>query len=419
MTSRRLLHLTPFFFSASVLIATCALLAGPASAANPRAVELVRVHAPGPTLAAELARDPAIDVAGYSPGRLLDLIVTADQLRGLLGRFAGYRTSVLTAQVEAEIARRERERGLGRYHSYDEIVAQLSTFATQYAAIAQLSIIGESVEGRDIYVLKISDNAASDEPTEANVLIDGLHHARELIAAEVPLYIAEQLLSGYAQDARITNIVNTRQIWVAPVVNPDGYIYAQTQDSWWRKNRKGNYDGSRGVDLNRNYDGAQSGDPAGDWGGEGSSHVPWTETYCGTEAFSEPESQAVRDLLKSHPMSGYLTYHSYGELVLWPWGYTAGPTPDDARYKAVGTELARRIPSLSGGTYEPLQGYDLYPTTGTSDDWGYGGAGALSFTIELGQEFAPSATKIDQICADNLDAALYLAEVATSTVAMK
>ena len=109
-------------------------------------------------------------------------------------------------------------------------------------------------------------------------------------------------------------------MWVAPMVNPDGHEHTRTQDRLWRKNRRRNPDGSIGVDPNRNY-----GYMWGTLNVNTSSHVPVDETYVGPRAFSEPETRAVRNLVARELFGGVLTYHSYSQLILYPWGYTSEP----------------------------------------------------------------------------------------------
>ncbi|MEM4307621.1 MAG: M14 family zinc carboxypeptidase [Thermoplasmata archaeon] len=331
------------------------------------------------------------------------------------------------------IATTSKLRTVNGYHTYAEITSILQGIAANYSSIAKLWSIGTTWEGRNIWCLKISDNVNVNETDEPDIAFYGLHHAREWISAEVPLYLAQYLVDNYNIDPRSTYLVNNREIYIIPVVNPDGLEYCQAGHDW-RKNRRNNGDGTYGVDLNRNYNGSQNGDPNGAWGGAGSSHTTSSETYCGPSAFSEPETQAVRDFVTSlHNQNNQLaisiSYHSYGEIVYYPWGYAYSPehggspvltTPDVTYQKKIAQEIASRITSQSGsGTYDPMQSGDSYLTTGDTDDWTYGyskyvwGKPTFPFTIELGTSFQPPASAITQICQANLEGALYAIERAS------
>jgi len=313
------------------------------------------------------------------------------------------------------------------YHNYTEITAELQAIASAHPDIAKLYSIGTSWEGRNIWCLKISDNVNVNETDEPDIAFYGLHHAREWISAEVPLYLAHYLVDNYNIDVRATYAVNEREIYIIPVVNPDGLQYSQYVGDW-RKNRRNNGDGTYGVDLNRNYNGSQNGDANGAWGGAGASHSTGSDLYCGPSAFSEPETQAIRNFIISHhdqnnQLSISISYHSYGEVVYYPWGYAYSPehggspvvtTPDVTYQKRIAQDIASRIITQSGsGTYEPMQSGDSYLTTGDTDDWTYGyskyvwGNATFPFTIELATSFQPPASAITQICQSNLEGALY------------
>jgi carboxypeptidase T len=165
-------------------------------------------------------------------------------------------------------------------------------------------------------------------------------------------------------------------------VNSDGHEFSRTPETrLWHKNRRPNADGSIGVDPNRNY-----GYMWGTLNINTSSHVPSDDTYVGPRAFSEPETRAVRNLVAKELFRGVITYHSYSQLILYPWGYTSQPIPD-ASDLATMTKLAERMQELirgvHGTTYTPQQSSQLYPTAGDTTDWTYGEYGIPSFTIEL------------------------------------
>jgi len=292
-------------------------------------------------------------------------------------------------------------RPVNGYHTYPEIETELGSIAAAHPGICQLFSIGQSWETRDLWVMKVSDNPAVNE-SEPELFINGGIHAREWIGVEVPLYYLNWLVDNYGSDPQATWLVDNRQIFIAPCVNPDGLVYCQNVADW-RKNRRNNSDGSYGVDLNRNWGGACNGDTNGNWGGSGASHTPSAETYCGPSAFSEPETRAMRDFILAHDFQIMITYHSYAEEVYWPWGYnTAVQTPTDAYQSAIADEFA----AING--YTAMQSAASYFTTGDTDDWTYGyswytlGRENYPFTIELGTSFQPPQSQITPICQLNL-----------------
>ncbi|MCU0852694.1 MAG: M14 family metallopeptidase [Thermoplasmata archaeon] len=298
------------------------------------------------------------------------------------------------------------------YKNYGQIMAELASIASAHSDIVELHDIGDSWEktqgiaDRDIIAVKISDNVAVDED-EPEVMIVGLHHAREWSTSELVLEVVKNLTTAYGNDTRLSWLVDNRELWIVPVVNPDGLDFALADDDMWRKNRRLNWDGSYGVDLNRNYNGSQNGDSAGEWGGVGTSHIPTYDTYCGEAPFSEPETQAIRDMVLARDFQIALDFHSYGEDVMWPWSYTTNLTADNEDFVRLGTALA----AING--YAPAQSVDMYATTGDSLDWLYGGADVYPILFEVGREFHPEwASDVEEIIQDNLPAALYGIEAA-------
>ncbi|MCU0859351.1 MAG: PKD domain-containing protein [Thermoplasmata archaeon] len=259
----------------------------------------------------------------------------------------------------------------------------------QHSDIMRVYDIGDSWEkvngtaDRDILAVKISDNVETDED-EPEALVIALHHGGEWPGMEVALSYIENVTDDYGNDTRVSWLVDNRETWVVPVVNPDGLDFAMHVSESWRKNRHWYPDYSTyGVDLNRNYDGSQNGDPDGEWGGAGTSDDPASSIYCGETPFSEPETQAVRDLVNAHDFQIAIDFHTSGDLVMWPWNYDYDLTPDDADLVRIGEEMA----ALNG--YTPEQGVVLYATTGDSTDWMYGGADVYPYCIEIGSEQHP------------------------------
>ncbi|MCH8330134.1 MAG: zinc carboxypeptidase, partial [Bacteroidetes bacterium] len=241
---------------------------------------------------------------------------------------------------------------MGHYHTYDEILAQLDSMKSEYPnIITSKDSIGTTIEGRTIYAVKISDNPDSNEHSvEAAVYFDALHHAREPLSMEPLLYYMWWLLENYNIDAEATYIVNNRELYFIPIVNPDGYVYNELTNpnggGLWRKNRRDNGGGNYGVDLNRNYSSA-FGDNLG------SSGDPASNSYRGDSAFSEPETRAVRDYILQADPSIAFTCHSSGQkfLVAPACFY---PPDDYESYAEFASEFITNSFSGYGTTFEML-----------------------------------------------------------------
>ena len=285
-----------------------------------------------------------------------------------------------------------------RYYTYDTASAQLHKWADEYGSICRIESIGKSFEGRDIWALKVSDNPEKDE-AEPAALIMGLHHAREWPAVEVPMATIKKLLEEYSVDPEVKKLVDSREVWFVPIVNPDGLVYSQEKSKYWRKNRRKNSNGTYGVDLNRNY--------GYEWGNVGASNSPSSDTYHGTGPFSEPEACAIRDLALRENFQASISFHTYSELILYPFGYGYNiPNPDQKVFVKMAGDMARF------NDYRPQNSADLYPAMGDSDDYLYGDRKMLSFTFELCTTFIPSASQIDGFNTDNVPAVVYLIDKA-------
>ena len=275
------------------------------------------------------------------------------------------------------------------YHGYDDMVGIVNDLVSEYPEIASLRDLGDTSQGRDILAVKVSDNVGVDEATEPDILYMGAHHGNEPISVEVPLYLLEFLLTSYGNNGTVTKWVDTREIWIIPMVNPDG-VEAGT-----RKNANGT-----GVDLNRNYD--------QNWGTQGTSSDPNADTYPGQYAFSEPETKAIRDLAIDQGFELSMSFHSYGEIVYYPWGNTLETVSPRGGLLA---DIASEIVERNG--YQPYEGNmdGTYLTSGDSDDWLYS-EGTLPFTVELSTVYRPPESFIPGICEQNLDSSLYLLDIA-------
>jgi len=305
------------------------------------------------------------------------------------------------------------------YRTIAEQYTQFEQWAVQYPHIAQLLTIGASYEHRDLRVLRLTNSATNgDKPRfflMANI------HGRELITNETALAFIQRLLGGYGVDADFTWLLDYHQIDVLVSANPDGHVRNEPGNvpwAYWRKNTRP-YGGCYGVDLNRNS--------AFKWGLDdyGSSAYPCDLTYRGPSPVSESETQAVQQHVRSlfpdqrGPLDNdtapitttgiLITLHSYGDLVLWPWGWTGAPAPNSAQLQTLGQKFA----AFNG--YTAQQAMFLYPTNGTTDDWSYGELSIASYTFEIGSSsdgFYPSCSRYDQLVQPNVEALLYAAKVA-------
>jgi len=295
------------------------------------------------------------------------------------------------------------------FHNLQELEFEIKNLAQTYASIAALSSIGKSVEGKDLWMMRIS--ASPTEGEKPGIIFLGTHHAREHLSTEVPFFLIKHLLENYGKDEKVTRLVNEREIWIMPLVNPDGtdYDIGDKPYKWWRKNRQGaGAQDIYGVDLNRNY--------GYKWGGKGAGKDPQSETYRGASAFSEPETQAVKAFIELHPtITTLLSYHTFSELILYPWGHTNDSIEDQQALK-VHEIMAQTMGRMTG--YRPQQSSDLYITSGDTTDWSFGEHKIISFTFELYPAsmweggFYPPASVIDGVTKNNIPPALYLIEYA-------
>lgn len=358
-----------------------------------------------PTLNKILALNP--DIVGVIPGEFFEVVAYPEDLARLDA--AGIQTEVIIPDMTAYYQLRNGTLlTMGGFHTLAETIAAMDSIHNEHPAITTARIqIGTAVQGRPIYAMKISDNPDVDE-NEPEVLFNALTHAREPIGIEVLLYTMRYLTDNYGFDPAVTELVDNRELWFIPIVNPDGYEYnrqiAPQGGGMWRKNRRNNGDGTFGVDLNRNY-GYQ-------WGYNdiGSSPVTNSEVYRGTSPFSEPETQAIRDFCNNRQFVLCLNYHSYSELFLSPWGYTPDPPEDSRLLLTIGDSATQ----YNGYVNEP--GWMLYFTNGDADDWQYGERTTkrktLSYTPEVGQSFWPNPLQIPALVDANLFPNLFVARIA-------
>lgn len=299
------------------------------------------------------------------------------------------------------------------YYKFAEMVADLDDMRAQYPNLITAKVsIGQGIQGRDLWMVKISDNPDVDEP-ETEVLYTGVHHAREPESMALLMYFMWYLLENYGTDPTVTNLVNTRELYFVPIVNPDGYVKNETDapngGGMWRKNMRetcgDNF--NDGVDLNRNY--------AYEWAHDDSGSSPFgcDETYRGTAAFSEPETQAMRTFADAHQFVTAFNYHTYGNLELYPWGFLCGHPQNETPDEPIFVAFAQDFVQYNG--YSSGQPCDLlYPVNGEANDWYYGEQvekpKVFSFTPEVGDWFWPGQSQIIPLAQENIGPNLVLAQ---------
>lgn len=265
------------------------------------------------------------------------------------------------------------------YLRYDQIIAQCEVWRLANPKFLSRTRIGTSVQNRPIWMYKVSGPTRSmgGSDNRKQVVVIGGMHAREWISPPVTMYMLENLLARARVLAPIRELLGEYAVYFVPVLNPDGYEFTWTNNRYWRKNRRNNGDGTRGVDLNRNF--------SKGWGGSGSSGNTGSDTYRGPSAFSEPETVAIRDAVQAMPnVKGFLDMHSYSQLVLYPWGYTESPPPDRQALHDVGEVMREGILSRHGKNYVNGQcSIVLYLASGISVDWAYDRNRAFAYTLEL------------------------------------
>jgi carboxypeptidase T len=306
------------------------------------------------------------------------------------------------------------------YHNYAEMSAEILQVANAHPDIVSRFSIGQSYEGREIWAVKISDNVSIDED-EPEILFLGLHHAKEHLSLEMTLYILHLLADNYGSDPEITDLVNSREVYIIFSVNPDGAEYDVASGTYqsWRKNRQPNPGTTyiyTGTDLNRNY--------SYNWGCcGGSSDDPSSDYYRGTAPFSAPEVIHVRDFINSRVVGGKqqiktsISFHTYGELVLWPYGYTYTDVPSDMTQDDHDVFVAMGQAMANTNSYTPEQISDLYITDGNYEDWAYAVHKIFAYIFEMYPTdsppgFYPPGSDIVTQTVRNREAVLYIIQQA-------
>lgn len=296
---------------------------------------------------------------------------------------------------------------MGGFYTVSEIYWHLDNMATLYPNLvkprAEIDSSMTTFEGRPLYWTKISDNPLIDE-NEPEMLYTAAHHAREPAGVSQLIMYMYYLLENYSTNPEIQYIINNTELYFVPLENPDGYAYNESTNpnggGMWRKNRINHQDGYYGVDLNRNYD--------YNWGYDdfGSSPNDYDDSYRGTSAASETETQMMESFCNAHQFKIAINYHTYGNLLICPWGFIPSYyTPDAPTFNAWGDLLAS-VNHYQFGTADQTVHYVV---NGSSDDWMYGEQSSkpkiMAMTPEAGDQidgFWPQVSRIEDICKLNI-----------------
>ena len=347
-----------------------------------------------------------------------------------------------------------RDGNLGAYHTYEEIVDELNQIHSDNKDITHIESIGKSNLKQEIYAIRISNNKQSDGK-KPEVLYLGQIHAKEVISAEQALGVIHKLVDNYGDDEYVTSLVDSREIWVVPCVNPDGADIVAKEitaygDSDQRKNVKVtghpedySIEPNLGVDLNRNFSSGWRLSRfknkinrfikkfKSNWDDSyfqrilgldnesiGASDDASDSDYSGKTPFSEPETQALKNFAEKHKFSTFASFHSYDNLIMYLPGYKTIPESEQSILREIANEMRNR---QKHEQYHVVQFRDLENVTGSFEDWLYDKFGTKAFVFEIGKgfygpgnfrDFNPPENDISYYVENNIDAALYLAEIA-------
>ncbi|MHA7814330.1 MAG: M14 family zinc carboxypeptidase [Phycisphaerales bacterium] len=348
--------------------------------------------------------------------RLRDLVaigvpydVLIDDLQAHADRHEREMLDVRTAQQAGSLSDFQRggqihnEDWFETYRTLDEITSYITNIETLRADLATVDVVGQTWEGRDMFSVTISGPDSAENPREERpaLFIFSTVHAREWIAPMTTSYIASRLASDYDTDPHVKMLLDNARVVIVPVGNPDGYLYTWSNERYWRNTRRDNGDGTFGVNINRNW--------AYQWGYEGASPNTSNTNYRGTHPFSEPETRALRDIALGlgDKLVAHIDYHSYSQLVMWPFGYASHvvtPEPWESALEHIGTCMSNEIMDSTGAFYVPQQSVNLYPAAGNSQDWFFGALSSVSMLVELRPshpDFSPPPNQIRPCAQEN------------------
>jgi len=307
-----------------------------------------------------------------------DLIVGPGELKHLVALGLPYRKVSVLPDPRNWHERPSTDDFTESYFRYDDLIAQYESWRASYPDIITRTAIGTTWNGRTVWCYRFFSNPAGDRLPRHSFLMTCGIHAREWISPAVGMYIMDKLiLSSFTRTGFAATVPLGTAFYIVPSLNPDGYEHSWTNNRMWRKNRRNN-GSSFGVDLNRNF--------SKGWGlNSGSSGSPSSDTYRGPSAFSEPETAGLRDYLNTvPPIRAHIDFHSYGQKILSPWGYTTTTPPGHIWLMATGNLMKSAIFNVHGENYDmgPTS-TTLYMVSGKGPDYTYDRWDAAAYTIEL------------------------------------
>ncbi len=372
---------------------------------------LVRIHPDGPA-EVEMVSRLGLDVIRVNEDGSADIVAGGWERDALMTYGLAHETLVM--DLERLYAARCGSRSMGGFMTWSEIQTFMNGLHSSHPSITSApTSIGSTIEGRPQLVMKISvsNDFSTDDPALPNCWYDGLIHAREGASMLNVCSFMEWLCENYGRDGfcgwQATWLLENREIWFLPCNNIDGWVYNETTSpgggGMWRKNRRNNGGGVYGVDLNRNWSVC--------WGGPGSSSSPSSETYCGTGPLSEPETANIDTFWQTHPPAEMHSTHTYGNILIYPWGWTDQPTTHAAEYAEHGEIMVR----WGTGEIHGPAAQILYDAAGNTRDHAYAFYGSMSWNHETGGDqagFWPAPDEVVRLTRRNLRSYLVTAFLA-------
>ncbi|XP_060098304.1 mast cell carboxypeptidase A-like [Heteronotia binoei] len=291
-----------------------------------------------------------------------------------------------------------------KYNDWDKIVAWTERITRNNPKMVSQIQIGKTYEGRPMYLLKVGKETGRKKA----IFMECGIHAREWISPAFCQWFVKQATSTYGKDKDMTKLLDSMNFYVLPVLNVDGYVWTWTEDRMWRKNRSNNSNSDCiGTDLNRNFNAA--------WGTKGSSDEPCEEIYCGSSAESEQETKAVASFIQDNLdiLKGYISFHSYSQLLMFPYGYTYTKAPNQDELNKVAKGAVAALSTLYGTkyTYGPIA-ETIYLASGASLDWAYDAGIKYAYVFELRDHgrygFLLPESKIRPTCKETMLAVKYI-----------
>lgn len=330
----------------------------------------------------------------------VDLFENVDDDNHTVGATLNEKTAAIVKQMGVQADDLYTAQGFPQgYHTVDQVTADMKKLAAAHPSFIQLVTFGKSLQGRPMMALRFTSHRDKGLPS---IRLGSGIHARELPPVEIMSRFAHTLADGYGHDATVTKLVNTKEIWMVLEQNPDGRTKVEQGSTMWRKNARQDWQSPQGVDCNRN---------ANDHFSQGDAN-PYADDYRGASGFSEPESQALRDLTKKHPFDVSLDMHCFAGMMLWPPGYDYSTSKDDAAFSRIGKTMAQMAGGYKAGTIART----IYQSYGDFATWEYVNHRTLAFATELDcKSFNPAYSEVDRLWGKWKPTLLYLVGQTTHT----